>query len=321
MGLDLKDALRMVPAFHNTTTNKLDIPRAHFSPGFLAVLSAYINNRGLAEEQCTLPGDGYLQAIGIHAALWGQDRYEQPRINVGTNYSLITPLRSVEAVDDATSTINSCIRRLVFPERESYPDGVNDLMHVVGELHDNVWSHGRSTGFSLAQKSAVPYTGRQQHFLEFALADCGMGFLSELRRANIRDIVTHKDAIQWCIQQGNSSKHADQQDDWAQQLPYDHIGGNVFGHGVAVRESQNNHQGLGLAHLMSLVATYNGTLLIASGDTCLSAQGDVVTYEQLQTDWKGVAISCRFILSDLATEHDETSDPELADIMRQLGES
>lgn len=320
MGFGLKDGVQRIAAFHNKELNKLELPADHCSPGYIAVLAAYINHCRIPEENCELPGEGYMKAIGMHKALWGTDRYEQERVNVGRNYSLVTALQSVEAVDTATSSINSCIRQLTFPDREVLPTGITELTHVVGELHDNVWSHGRSTGFSFALKSAVPHTQRTEHYLEFALADCGLGFLGELRRANFREIENHQQAIEWCIQEGNSSKHADLQDDWGQQLPPDFLGRSVFGVGVAVKEKENNHQGLGLAHLMSLVNTYNGTLLLASGDVCLEANGEEVSYSPLQVSWPGVAISCRFKISDLAVDNDnDDNDPQLMEIMRALG--
>lgn len=318
MGYGLKEGIVMIPACHDKEYQELDIPKGHFHPGCMVILAAYINHHRITERNCLLPNEGYLQAVGLHYSLWGRDGHQHARTNVGRNYSMVTALKSVEAVDIATSSINSCIRRLAFPNGGPYPQGLSDLMHVVGELHDNVWSHGRSTGFSFAQKSAVPHTKKQEFYLEFALADCGLGFLQELKRANIPNIDTHQQAIEWCIQQGNSSKHADKIDEWAQHVPAGHAGGNVYGSGVAVREEQNNHQGLGLAHLMKLVNTYKGQLILASGNVCLVADGEDVTYDSLPVNWQGVAISCRFKISDLALEQHDEEDPEIEDIMMQL---
>ncbi|MFW0767234.1 hypothetical protein ACN0IV_15505 [Trabulsiella odontotermitis] len=322
MGFGLQDGIHRIAAFHNHGEGKLHLPNDHCYPGYIVVLAAYINHNKLSEDDCTLPGDGYMNAIGLHKAVWGQDRYEQKRVHVGKNYSLVTALNNVLAVDAATSSINSCIRQLTFPERQVYPQGINDLTRVVGELHDNVWSHGRDTGFSFAQKWTVPRTHGKEHYLEFALADCGMGFLRELRRAGIKGIAGHRDAIEWCIQEGNSSKHADRVDDWAQQLPYDNMGGNVFGAGVpvAVKEKENNHQGLGLYHLMKLVKTYNGQLQLATGNVCLEAVGEELNYTDLQKEWPGVAISCRFKIHELAVDKDnDDADTQLMDIIRALG--
>ncbi|HCT7709182.1 TPA: hypothetical protein OT801_003275 [Morganella morganii] len=322
MGLGLKDAILHTAAFHNRETNQLSLPKSHWHPGFITVLAAYVNHHEITEENCTLSNPDYMRAINLQGALWGEDQYQQERVNVGRNYSLVTALTNVEAVDVATSTINSCVRQLTFPESDprEYPKGLTDLTHVIGELHDNVWSHGKSTGFSFAQRSAVPYTDRREFFLEFSLADCGLGFLRELRRAGMLDIETHQDAIAWCIQEGHSSKHADLQDDWAQQLPQDFIGGSVFGSGVAVKEKENNHQGLGLYHLMKLVKTYNGELQLATGDVCLEAIGDEVSYTKLPHEWLGVAISCRFKIHELADDKDNEEDnPQLLEIMQALG--
>ncbi len=322
MGLELKDAFVHTAAFQNNVANTLLLPNNHWHPGFITVLAAYVNHHGIAEENCQLSSPDYMRAINLQGALWGTDQYQQERVNVGLNYSLVTALTNVEAVDIATSSINSCVRKLTFPDRKQgeYPKGLMDLTHVIGELHDNVWSHGKSTGFSFAQKSAVPYTQKKEHYLEFALADCGYGFLRELRRASIPGIETHKDAIEWCIQEGHSSKHADLQDSWAQQLPQDFMGGNVFGRGVSVKEKDNNHQGLGLHHLMKLVKTYNGELQLATGNVCLEASGDEVSYTELRSAWPGVAISCRFNIHELAADKDtDDNDLQLMEIMRSLG--
>ncbi|MDE4625874.1 hypothetical protein [Klebsiella pneumoniae] len=322
MGLGLKDAIEQTAEHHQRDTNKLSLPDNYWHPGFITVLAAYVNHHRITENNCTFTRPGYMQAINMHGALWGEDQYQQERLRVGTNYSLVTALNNVEAVDIATGSINSCVRQLAFPGkgRTDYPKGLTDLTHVIGELHDNVWSHGKSTGFSFAQRSAVPLTQRKEHYLEFSLADYGLGFLKELRRAGISGILSHKDAIAWCIQKGHSSKHADLQDDWAQQLPQDFMGGSMFGSGVAVKEKENNHQGLGLYHLMKLVKTYNGQLQLATGNVCLEAIGDEVTYTQLKSEWPGVAISCRFKIHELAVDKDnEENDPQLMEIMQALG--
>ncbi|MCF3290987.1 hypothetical protein L1027_25035, partial [Escherichia coli] len=185
--------------------NELQLPNNHWHPGFITVLAAYVNHHKITEDNCVLSCPGYMRAINLHGALWGEDQYQQERVNVGRNYSLVTALTNVEAVDVATGSINSCVRQLTFPDRDprDCPKGLTDLTHVIGELHDNVWSHGKSTGFSFAQRSAVPHTQKKEHYLEFSLADCGLGFLRELRRAGIPGIETHQDAIAWCIQEGH----------------------------------------------------------------------------------------------------------------------
>ncbi len=71
---------------------------------------------------------------------------------------------------------------------------------------------------------------------------------------------------------------------------------------------------------MKLVKTYNGELQLATGNVCLEASGDEVTYTELRSAWPGVAISCRFKINELAVDKDnEENDPQLMDIMRALG--
>jgi len=35
-----------------------------------------------------------------------------------------------------------------------------------------------------------------------------------------------QEAIEWCLVEGNSTKHANDEDDWAQRLPDDFVGSN-----------------------------------------------------------------------------------------------
>lgn len=316
------DGISHIATCHQKETNQLFLPKKYlYRPGFITVLAAYINHHRIMKDDCIFPCPNYMHAINLQEALWGKDQYSKTRVNDDKNYSPVTALTNVEAVDVATSSINSCVRQLTFLDRSpnEYPKGITDLTHVIGELHDNVWSHGKSTGFSFAQRYPVPCTQNTEYFLEFSLADCGYGFLEELKHAGIPNIKTHQNAIAWCIQEGNSSKHADSQDDWAQQIPQDFMGGRMFGKEVAIKEKDNNHQGLGLYHLMELVKTYNGKLQLATGDTCLEVNGDKVSYTELRNEWQGVAISCRFKIHELAVDDNEENDPQLMEIMRALG--
>ncbi|ASD87214.1 hypothetical protein EXB91_24745 [Salmonella enterica subsp. enterica serovar Florida] len=319
MEFSLIDGIQEISGFHSMETGYLSIPPStHLRPGGMVVLAAYINKHHIQQEKCIFPNKGYMGTIGFYSALWGNENCGQKRINVGKNYSLLTPLTSAEMADEATTSINGCIRRLAYPEGAPYPAGITALNHVVGEMHDNVWSHGKSTGYSFAQKTAVPGTDRQDYYLEFALADCGLGFLRELKRVNILGINNHKESIEWCIQEGHSSKHVDLYDGWSQQLPDGHIGGNVFGLAVPVREYGNNHQGLGLTHLVALVKRYEGELMLASGDSCLHYVDGSTVYKSLTREWQGVALSCRFKLSRLSDEPEEQIPHDIQNIMERL---
>lgn len=287
-----------------------------FSPGYLCALAAYIKFNKIEERNFDTSSDlmGYLRTLGFHKVLWDQSDLIN-RVNCGKNYSPLTPLIDPKEVDKANTTINDCIRHLVNNKRSN---GIADLCKVVGELHDNVWSHGKSTGFSMAQRTKVPNSDGKDHFIEFALSDKGLGFLEELKRARI-SIDTHEDAIKWCIQEGNSSK-LNNNDGWVQRLPDDHLGEDpMMGFGGEVPE--NNHQGLGLAHLIKLIKKYKGELKLCTGDTIFMINSDgKETFKKVKNVWKGVAISCRFKESQLLEPSDKKIlvDPQRKYIIDRL---
>src|SRR5690606_14693479 len=89
------------------------------------------------------------------------------------------------------------------------------------------------------------------------------------RVARNHGIHTDKQALEWCLKEGNSSKLAKAEDEWAQSLPDDFAGRSPFGDApITTGRNGNHHQGLGLAKLVELAKSYGGVLNIASGD-CL----------------------------------------------------
>lgn len=174
-------------------------------PSYLVTMAAYITKHKIPSKNFQIGQNhrGYLDTIGF-CSLWG-NTYDIHRPNLGRNYSMLTLLDNEHATDTANTQIISCISHFT---NNDTSDGIGSLKEVVGELHDNIWSHGRSTGFSMAQK----YSNGK---IEFALADCGMGFLNELRRIGM-EIASHKEAIEWCIKKGNSSKkiESERHDNW-----------------------------------------------------------------------------------------------------------
>jgi hypothetical protein len=269
---------------------------AFCSPGFWVCFTARARSRGLKSAGLNIPGNraGYAQAIGIEAALGEADSYLYPRHQQGRNYSPLVVLDDVDRTDQATSAVNGCIRHL-FPD-VNMQQFVTELCDVVGDMHDNVWSHGESTGISMAQRWNKYGTGGEVQCIEFALADCGRGLLGELTRAGIAGrlgITDDESAIRWCIQKGHSSKlHGD--GEWAQSLPQD-IVGNPIGPDARVKPKENNHLGLGLYKLTQLVTGYGGELWLASGNAMLHIGRDgATTYNRVSCPWQGVALACRF---------------------------
>lgn len=313
---DLLNAVNALYLYHNEEYNEVFLPKGYYKPGFIVALTAFLYVHKVEERHFDSDPDvaSYLRTMAFSKALWKiEDSIN--RVNLGRNYSVITPLHSAEIVDDATSSINSCIRGM---SNGVVSKGMSDLFHVVGELHDNVWSHGLSSGFSMAQRQKVPNTGGDDYYFEFALADSGLGFLNEMKNSKM-DVKTHKEAIQWCVQKGNSTKHGDNIDEWAQSVPADLIGANPLGTSKNVRFDGNHHQGLGLAHLVALVKKYRGKLLLVTGDICFNVDSNgKEQFLDIQKEWKGVAISCRFKESKLSEDLSGSVDAELISIMEKL---
>lgn len=304
------------------TPKGLTIPKNYYTSGFVAVLAAFLKKNNITSNQFSCHHDsnaGYFKAIGLSKAVWGVDDYTMRRQNAGKNYAPLTHLDSKDAIDSATSQINSCLR--AFSKSTGYGESAAfvELLAVVGELHDNVWSHGLNSGFSTAQRRECPEKG---WVIEFALADCGMGFLDELRRARISNVNTDTDAIKWCIEEGNSSKKPPIEDPWSQALPDDFVGDSPYGNQInTFVNTGNHHQGLGLAKLLSLAKNYGGTLYLASGFGYLKMSNGITSFGSLKNPWGGVAVSLtlsesRLIPSEVTDSQDGLSG--LADLMKTL---
>ena len=286
------------------------------SPGYWTAYAGRARARNLTLEQLEIPFSstlGYAKAIAIDRALGQQDTYPYQRRNAGGNYSPLVLLETQEQTDAAVSEINSCIRR-IFQERR-YGVFASKMCELVGDLLDNVWSHGKATGFSMAQKWKNGQTGFN---FEFAVADCGLGFLRELKRAGIHGVETDQEALAWCIQRGNSTKKREI-DEWEQRLPGDMMGNPMPNVGRVV-ESDNHHMGLGLAKLVDDVERFGGQLWLASGDAMLVIREDGSrSYVTNSVFWHGVALACRFD-TDRVTIQDAAppAEDELTRILNEL---
>ena len=323
----LVEALDWLPKHygHLEASTEHRVPDKYYSPGFIAAFAAYLTHKRVPRESVVFDNEnhaGYFSAVGLAKAVWGVDDYQFERKNAGVNYAPLTSLASQDDVDMATAQINSCLRAYASAGAVDYSrsPAFKELTHVVGEMHDNVWSHGLNTGFSVAQRQAIRRdTG---HAIEFSLADCGMGFLEELKRsriAGLKGINSDRDAVEWCIKEGNSSKLARLEDEWAQSVPEDYLGSNPFGNVAVTRTvNGNHHQGLGLAKLVELAKSYEGVLNIASGDCLMMMRrGSAPAFRRLNQPWKGVAVSLSIKESSLmAARVDEAED--VRDIMNLL---
>ena len=315
---DLPGSLRAFDEIWAPECNTLTIPTGYCTPGLWVTAVALAKEKNLELDDICFPNkklEEYSSALGLSLVLTGHDDYPNERINNGCNYSTIQLLDDEDASETAMANVNGCIRRMI---KETSTPGIVDLCNVIGELHNNVWAHGRSTGFSCAQKYADFSIGGEK-VIEFALADRGFGFMREMRRVG-KEVATDCEAIKWCIEEGHSTKLADKKDEFAQTVRADNIGGSPFGKGVNTKtEIVVNHQGLGLFKLISLVKKYGGKLAIASGN-CLfqvDRMGNT-SYSEIK-EWKGVAISCTLNARRLQEKTtDKKKNPEVVSIMDQL---
>lgn len=252
----------------------------------------------------------YGRAIGIEAAIGEADTYRRNRVNEGKNYSPLAVLDAEECTNEATRKVSGCIR--TWFSGSSLEAFAVELCDVVGDLHDNVWSHAKSPGVSMAQK-----WGDGNGVLEFALGDAGYGLLGELQRSGVarrEGIESAADAIRWCVVKGNSSK-IKVEEPWVQRLPPD-VMGNPVGTVARIISKENNHLGLGLAKLVELVTKFRGQLWLASGDAMLTIDSKGASkYQRLAFPWKGVLLACRFdveqveqVIASQQPEVDEIND-------------
>lgn len=319
----LLEALDTLEGLAGTTAGELTIPGTFFAPGFWSALAAFVSYKGIALEHIHFeekkPRE-YFSAIGFERLFGPQDHYPLVRRNHGVHYSMLERLDHPETTDTATSAINGCIRHAL--GRDLPKPFVEMLCDVVGDLHENVWAHGKASGFSVAQrwKSSPWNPVSHEYHIEFALADSGLGFLREVRSVGL-PIPSDQAAIAWCIEEGHSTKKLKPTSDWAQRMPSD-LMGNPLRDVEQVRVSENHHMGLGLAKLVRLVREFRGFLWLASGSSVLKlAPGSRPAYIDTQYPWQGVALACRFHSSDIAKMRRdfETGDRDIQEIMRRLG--
>jgi hypothetical protein len=290
------------------------------TPGYWTTLAARAFESQLPRDRLSFPDatkEGYAKALALPRAIWGIDEYEQDRLREGERYSTLQHLDQREATDSATRSINQCLRQFI---GEQFPDRfVRQLCDVVGDLHDNVWSHGEGSGFSMAQRWNVPRSEGQDEYLEFALADVGRGFLRELRRVGMADIEGDTGAIAWCIQEGHSSKRLRREDDWEQTLPEDADRMPMPGAGVRRDTGGNHHMGLGLHKFIDLARRAHGRLWLATGSSMLEIAPDGSRrYHDLDVPWQGVALACCFKSSRIAGAASEQTDETLGEIIQGL---
>lgn len=292
MAKDVKCAINELKVSFVREARIVSISSEFLYPGYWCVFVAYGHKESYPFNQFDIPSSTipYAQAIKFPEALGGENTYPYVRCNEGKNYSTLAHLRSDGIGDDHSDVepSNEMLSNVIQAKIPGEFPGKSALIKAIGELHDNVCSHGKSSGFSMSQF----YEARQYHVsaIRFAVVDSGMGLLEELKRKGTTGVNTHEEAISWCIQEGNSTKKVT--DEWVQRLPSDATS-NPFGDFVETTSTENHHQGLGLHYFVKLVKDFHGTLQLATGNCALLVDNTgAESYITLGDSWQGVAISC-----------------------------
>jgi len=319
---NLERTIKQLTAIDLREARSIILPAGCCTPGCWTVISTLAYDRSYRMDDIVFASpnqQSYARTLGLDKALNSNSDNELARPNEGNTYSRLVKINNVDSTDTATSTINSCLRKLA-PEN-SHKVGFRALCDVIGELHSNVWDHGLKTAFSTAQRYNVPASRDDDYFFEFSLADSGLGFKREMERTGLTP-ADDIEAIRWCIQKGNSTKKTGDRDEFSQRLPSDHAG-NPFGTNIETFQSdgnENHHQGLGLAKLVDLIKETSGELCLVSGHGVFTINPEgVYNYEHIETSWSGVALSCRFKSSKLFID-EEPASPDIEQIMDVLME-
>ncbi|MDD6206691.1 hypothetical protein [Succinivibrio sp.] len=288
----------------NALKTKQPIYLNYVDPDDIVMLAAFIKKHQLQKKiiSTTDKVESYLDTIRFYKNVWNEESYNHQH-NSGRLYCPLIELDSPIKTDTATTTINEILENLCGEEN------INPVIEVIGELIDNVWSHGKGLGYVVAQV--------HRPYIMFAIADTGMGFKKVLNDAHIEGIHNDIDAINWCIKEGHTSKGKDD-DEWIQRLPFDCLD-NPYSDNVQVKQDEDNHhEGLGLFKLVDLVQKTDGYLSILSGHGLKLINKNNPSESELEENWQGVVIYCYLNMSNLHKLKDNTDQVDIDAIIKEL---
>ena len=288
-------------SLYEALNNHTLIHLSFVNPFDTAMLAAFIKKNSISKE-LIVPDDNvdsYLNTIDFYNLVWNEPRTNK-QWAVGRSYCPLIELSSPEHTDTATTIIGNILERRCGEDAYSVID-------VIGELIDNVWSHGKALGYAVAQVS--------RDDIKFSVVDIGKGFKNVLQEANISGIKSDIDAINWSIQKGHTSKG--QEDEWAQFLPFDSYE-NPFSSGVPIKEEENHHEGLGLYKLVDLVQKTKGNLSILSGQGLKFISAERELDSELKNHWQGVVIYCTLNIRNIKNALQNSDSSDIDAILKEI---
>ncbi len=299
-----------ITTMRQVTNESLPRTTVHFVSPVLSCICAALSQRGACKNPIHFHGNSeeYAQANGLASLLEGNYRPEDRSGQQGITYSRLTRLLMNHEVDAG----NRVIADLLY-EQFGNNRFTNRLVGVVGELHDNVVSHAEGAGYSCAQT----YNRNGQRRVEFAVADFGIGMLSNVKKI-APNTESDLEAIKWCLKKGNTT--ATGMDEWAQRLPDDSIRSPIPGPTYNAG-TENHHVGLGLYQLRQLVRLFQGKLWIWSGNTQILIQGGkMAVLANAAGNWQGVVVELEVTVPSQGSPGESgTLSAELEDLAKSLG--
>jgi len=270
-------------------------------PVLVAGAAALQKHQPVKKRLRLAPGvTSYAETIGLNDVLNGYDPRPPQKYKT---YSGLTKLNSPELVEQVSGVISD----FVYVAYRDFDTVATLIAKSIGELHDNVTSHSRGTGYSCAQI--------YKNDLWFVVADNGIGMKRNVAR--IEPVQSDYEAIEWCLKKNNTT--ARQIDEFAQRLPADAFQ-NPYPPSVSIVQEDypNHHQGLGLWHLSELVRKTSGDLHIWSGSSQFIAKPSGVSKRDTSRIWEGTLLCIRLPLEPNHTEMSQWNQ-SLEELSKRLG--
>ena len=178
-------------------------------------------------------------------------------------YSPVEKVKTRQGLEKISSHLTSIMLQnfgeLSFNDKKDLRDY---LQYLFLELMNNVADHAQASGHVMTQYYTI---GKK---VQFAVADRGVGFLSNIR-LKYAEITTENDAIFKALEKGVTATVQ-----------------KMYGH--------EKNAGFGLYAMLEILKQTNGRFVIISNDSLIRYEDEKYITKHLEKPWKGVAIAFEF---------------------------
>lgn len=180
-----------------------------------------------------------------------------------TTYSPVEKIVTRNGLEKISSQLtNIMLQNFTYLDTIDRKDLRDYLQYLFLELMNNVADHAQATGYVMTQY----YTTNKK--VQFAIADRGVGFLSNIR-LKYSNIYTEEEAIFKALEKGVTATIQ-----------------KMYGH--------EKNAGFGLYAMLSILQQTDGRFVIISNDTLVRYENGDYIVKKLEEPWKGVAIAFEF---------------------------